>query len=351
MKTEYKHSSPINILENTTRFLVLLVFPVLRALFFSHFDFKVWIKGAWFDIITICLILLMGFIEWFKYVYCLTEDGINIRKGIFIIRKRFIPYKNLSMVSIIKPYYLIPFSAARVTADTNGGFSNISDFEITVNKRELEQFRQSVKCNFSNGNEIKRIYKPQSLHIAVLSLVVSNSIAGVLLMSTFISGLGNVLGTEVRQLLMGTLTDLATKLIVGIPPTAAIIAMFILVGWVVSFLITMISHLRFIVQRQGGNIEIHSGVFTLREYFITVKRINLIEIKQSFLTKLFSLSAVFIHCTGYGKAKDELSVLIPAGIKKQVDSTLKLLLPEIPMCKPTIKPKLKYLSRFLIPPL
>ncbi|MEG0895341.1 MAG: hypothetical protein RSE93_06455, partial [Oscillospiraceae bacterium] len=198
MKTEYKHSSPINILENTTRFLVLLVFPVLRALFFSHFDFKVWIKGAWFDIITICLILLMGFIEWFKYVYCLTEDGINIRKGIFIIRKRFIPYKNLSMVSIIKPYYLIPFSAARVTADTNGGFSNISDFEITVNKRELEQFRQSVKCNFSNGNEIKRIYKPQSLHIAVLSLVVSNSIAGVLLMSTFISGLGNVLGTEVR---------------------------------------------------------------------------------------------------------------------------------------------------------
>lgn len=348
---EYKHSHPVNIFEHTTKFLVLLVFPLLRALFYSGFNLRGWLAGAWFDILTVCLILALGALAWFKYLYILDEDGIRIKKGIFIIRKRFIPYHRLSMVSLVRPFYLAPFFALRVCADTDGGSPRTPDFIITVNVSELDFIKQKVTYPFSKGHEIKRVYRPKNFYIAVLSFVVSNSLAGVLLVSTFISGLGKVLGQEAETLLVGKLTELAQKLAFGLPPIAAIIGIGVLGGWAVSFSINLVRHLRFCVTRQGGSLDITGGLITRREYLVAVKRINLIELRQSLVTKLVGLYTTLIHCNGYGKGKDELSVLMPAGHRKDVMQTIKLLLPEIPVCKPTVRPKIRYLSRFMIPPL
>lgn len=350
-KPHFKHSHPINIFEHTSKFLILLVFPVLRALFYSGWNLKQWLDGAWFDMLTIAVIVLLGLLAWFKYVYYLNDEGIYIKKGIFIIKKRFIPYRRLSLVSLIRPFYLMPFYAVQVRADTDGGNPRTPDFSITIKKSELDDFRNRATAPFLQGGQIKRIYKPKNFYIAVLSFVVSNSLAGVLLMATFISGMGKVLGEEVETLLVGKLAELSQKLAFGIPPIAAYAALVLLGGWGISFLINLIRHLRFEVTRKGGSLAINGGLITRREYLATVKRINLIELRQSFITKILKLYTTLIHCNGYGKGKDELSVLMPAGSRRDVMQNIKLLLPEIPICKPTVRPHIKYLSRFVIPPL
>ena len=130
---------------------------------------------------------------------------------------------------------------------------------------------------------------------------------------------------------MQQLTNLATLLAFGIPPLAAIIAFVILGGWLVSFLMNLVRHLRFSVTRQGGRLSVQSGLFTRREYFIAIKRINLIELRQTLITKLFGFYTAFIHANGYGKKKDELSVLMPASDSLDLAPNMKLLLPEIPV--------------------
>lgn len=348
---KYKHSHPINIFEQTSKFLVLLVFPVLRALFYSGWNFSGWLSGAWFDILIIIVIILMGILGWYKYIYNLSDEGLYIQKGIVIVKKRFIPYRKLSMVSVVEPFYLMPFCAVRITADTDGGNSRSSDFKITIKKSEVAEFKSRVQAPFTNPNDIKRVYKPQNLYIAILSLVVSNSLAGAVLVSTFISGMGKVLGQEAESLLVGKLTELAQKLAFGLPPIAAYTALVVLGGWAISFLINLVHHLRFCVTRKGNNLNINGGLITRREYLVTVKRVNLIELRQSVLTKLVGLYTALIHCSGYGKGKDEHSVLMPAGSRRDILQNIRLILPEMAVEKPTVRPKIKFLSRFMIPPL
>ncbi len=351
---KYQHSHPINIFEHTSRFLILLLFPLLRAvgsIFLSGGSLYAWLQGAWFDILTILLIVGLGFIAWFKYVFYTAEDGIYIKKGILLVKYRFISYRKLTVLSIEKPWYLIPFRAVRLRADTDGGIPTTPDFSITIRKRDLDPLVQKANVPFVNYAEIKRIYLPKNFYIAVLSFVASNSITGVLFMSTFISGAGKVLGEQFEDMMMQQLTVLSELLAFGIPPAAASAAFVILGGWAVSFLLNVIRHLRFSVIRQGGSLHINSGLITRREYWLAVRRINLIELHQTLLTKLFGFYSAFIHCNGYGKGKDELSVLMPAAESAELSQNLELLLPEIPICKPKIRPQKRYLSRFLIPPL
>lgn len=351
---KYRHSHPVNIFEHTSRFLILLFFPLVRALltiFLSGGSLYAWLRGAWFDICTVLLIIGLGFIGWFQYVYSLEDEGIGIKKGIFLVKYRFIPFRKLSVLSIERPYYLLPFGAVRVRADTDGGIPNLPDFAITIRKRELPLLVELANAPFVREAEMKRVYLPKNFTIAILSFVASNTLTGVLFVSTFISGAGKVLGDQFESLMMQQLSELFRVLAFGIPPAAAGVAFIILGGWLVSFVMNLVRHLGFSVTRQAGSLHIRSGVVTRREYWLTVRRINLIELHQTLLTKLFGFYSAFIHCNGYGKEKDELSVLMPSAERSELTQNLTLLLPEIPLCKPKIRPRLRYITRFLIPPL
>lgn len=293
----------------------------------------------------------LGIWAWYKYVYYLDDNGIYIRKGVILPQYRYINYKKLSVVAVERPFYLLPFRAVRISADTDGGSPTVPDFSVTVYKRQVEDFVRRAKTPFVNYSDLKRVYLPKNIHIAILSFITSNSITGVIFAYAFISGTGKVLGGEFESQMMQQLTTLASVLAKGIPPVAAILGFVILGGWLLSFLLNLIRHLRFCVTRQSGSLQIQSGIFTRREYVISVKRINLIELRQTLITKLFGFYTAFIHANGYGKRKDELSVLMPAGEGYDLTRNLDLLLPEIPVSKPTMRPHIRYLSRFLIPPL
>ncbi|MEG0691517.1 MAG: PH domain-containing protein [Oscillospiraceae bacterium] len=346
----YQHSHAINIIEHTSKYLALLVFPAIRALFIGNIGLYAWLQGAWFDILTVMIIILLGFWAWYKYVYKLTDEGIYIKQGIILPKYRYIPYQKLSVVYVERPFYLIPFKAVRINADTDGGYPTTPDFAITVYKRQVEGIVKLVNAPFINQAEIKRVYLPKNFYIAVLSFVASNSLTGVIFASTFISGTGKVLGSEFENQVVEQITSVASFIAVGVPPIAAILGFTILGGWAVSFISNLIRHLRFCATRQSSNLFIQSGLFTRREYYIAVNRINLIELRQTLLTKLFGFYTAFIHSNGYGKRKDELSVLMPSGEGSEIVQNMKLLLPEIPISKPKLKSRLKFLSRFLIPP-
>lgn len=350
---KYRHSHPVNILENTSRFLILLLFPLLRALltiFLSGGSLYAWLKGAWFDIMTLLLIVGLGLIAWFQYGFRLEDDGIRLKKGIFLVKYRFLPYRKLSVLSVERPWYLLLFRAVRVRADTDGGIPTLPDFSITVHKDEIPSLIRLANAPFVNYSEMKRVYLPKNMNIALLSFVASNTLTGVIFVSTFVSGAGKVLGGQFENRLLQQLTALSQTLAFGIPPAAAMLAFVILGGWLVAFVLNLIRHLRFSATRQGGSLNVVSGLITRREYWLAVQRINLIELHQTLLTKLFGFYSAFVHCNGYGKEKDELSVLMPSAESTDLTRNLELLLPEIPLCKPKIRPKIKYLSRFLIPP-
>ncbi len=346
----FKRPHPINIVENTTKYILLLVFPLIRGLLFSHGDFYTWLKGAWFDLLIVALIFAMAVVKWYCIRYNYDETGIYINSGLLITQRCYLPYRKLTMVYTEYPFYFMPIGVMRIRADTDGGFMRSTDFSITISKKNAAEIFLLSQSEFRIEENMKKVYHPQWFYVAILSLITSNTLTGVLFASTFISQCGNLLGKEFEDLLVTKLTDLVRMLAFGLPPAAAVVGYVLLFGWLISFLMTIVRHIKFNVVRQGNNLEIKTGIVTPRSYSIQAGRVNLTEIRQSLLTKLLGFFTVFIHCAGYGKQKNELSVLIPAADKHEARGNLNILLPEIPLIKKKFKPKLRVLSRFLIPP-
>ena len=68
----YHHAHPVDIVLSVSRFLGLLIFPALRALYsllFTMDHLIDWLRGAWFDLIVIFLIVGLGFIRWYGRGY------------------------------------------------------------------------------------------------------------------------------------------------------------------------------------------------------------------------------------------------------------------------------------------
>ncbi len=354
---KHLHAHPINILENTSKYLILLLLPLLRALATSIFVwsqderwFYTWIAGAWFDLMILGIMLGLGIYQWFRYTFSFNDNGIYIQKGIFFLKKRYLAFAKLTAVSFELPWYYRPIKVVHLTADTDGGSSVHPDFSITIHQSIAERILSYSKEPFVQVNQIKRGYIPSNFYVAIFSLLTSNSITGVLYISTAISQVGNIFGQDIGERIVNNFTRIANILAFGLPPAAAILGYTILGCWLISFSINLVKHLRFSVSREGKVVEINAGIFSKRRFSIATERINSLTIRQSLMSKLFGFFSVFIHCTGYGKAKNELSVLMPSGEETELKTNLLMLIPEIPITSRQIKPKLVNLSRFLIPP-
>lgn len=350
------HSHPIYILESTSRYLILLLLPVLRALittilWYQEGSFTAWLSGAWFDLLIVGIILALGIYQWLSYTFCYDRDGIYIYRGIVLRQVRYIAFANLTAVSVEAPWYYLPFGAVHLKADTDGGNPLRSDFSVTTSRDTAESILFYGRLPFTKRHQIKQYYIPSNFYVAVFSLLTSNSLTGVLYVAASISKSGDIFGQDIEDRIVTSFTQIASLLAFGLPPAAAILAYTILGCWLFSFVMNLFNHLRFEAARRGQILEVRAGLLTRRQFSIAVKRINCLLIRQSLLTKAFGFFSVFIQCTGYGKAQNEMSVLVPAGEQRELISNLTMLLPEIPVAKRQIRPKLVNLSRFLIPPL
>lgn len=348
----YHRAHPVDIVLSVPRFLGLLIFPALRALhslLFTANHFIDWLRGAWFDLIVILLIVGLGFFRWYGRGYCLERTGIRYRQGIVFAKTQLVPFEKLSLVTKESLFYLIPLRAVYVCADTDGGGARSYDFSMLLKKDEAQMIVD--RCRIQRKKSMERVYLPKNRNIAILSLIASNSLGGVLFLSTLFSGTGKVLGRSVEREVFDQITNVTQALLRGIPPAAAIIGLTILGGWSVSFLKNLVHNLRFSAARCGAYLRIESGLFSRRLYDLTVARINLIEIQQNLFTKAWGLYTVFLHANGYGKKKDELSVLMPSCDRRSFCDNLRLLLPEFSRCKPTVRPRTRYLRRFLFAPI
>lgn len=342
---------PINILENTSRYLILLLLPLLRALLRSGDGFYVWLRGAWFDLCIVGLILALGIYRWYVYQFSFDREGIYIYKGVFFRQNRYLAFQDLTALSVQEPWYYLPIKAVRLNADTDGGSTRSADFTITLRKSIADRIFLTAKRPFTKSDDLKRYYIPGNLYIALFSLLTSNSITGAIYVSTSVSQIGDIFGQDIEDLIVTSFTRLVNLLAFGLPPAAAIVGYVIFGCWFFSFVMNLVKHLRFEAARRGKTLEVSAGLFTRRRITIAVQRINYLLIRQSLLSKLFGFFSVFIQCTGYGKLKNEMSVLMPSGEFGELGANLTMLLPEIPLTKRQIKPKLINLSRFLIPPL
>ena len=348
----YRHAHPITILNNLSKVLYLLIIPFLRGMLLTlkGEGFAAWVEGAWFDILVVLMIAGISAIRWRLLLYRFDSTGLYLKQGLLVRRDCFISIDNISTMSMERAFFLKPFRAVAIRADTNGGSRRKFDFEIVAYKNDALAAIEARRQNYSSRQNLTKVFKPHSLYIAALSAFLSNSFAGVLFASAFISRAGTVLGEKLEGRIIGMLTQFSGTAVKGVPPIAAVVAIVILAGWFIGFIQNLIRLTHFKITRTKKALTVESGILTNRTYSMLIDKINYLDIRQSLMTKLLRIYLVFIHCTGYGKGKNEVSSLIPSAARKSLVATLTLLLPEIRPHTRVLKPKKNVLFRYISGP-
>ncbi len=355
-KGNFIRQHPLAIVDGVKKYIILLLLPLLRSLTLFFDDFYTWFSGVWMDGLTLAAIILFGFLQWYFVRIFPERDRIEKASGILVQRKLLIPFSNISSFTIEHTWYLKPFGAVRVRIETDAGYDGAPDLKailwkqdaVSLEKRLSVQLKDTVK---EKDEAFKRIYEPRGWYIAILSFITSDSFTGALFAATFISQSGKILGEEAEDRLITSLTHLMQLAASWLPPVAAVIAGVFLGGWLIDFVLTLIRHLGFQAQRQGGELAIRCGIVTRREYTLSVDKVNYLRLRQSFVTKVFGYYAGMVGCTGYGKEKNEQSVLLPAVGEEDLRKSLTLIFPELRPVENKWHPPLRTLWRIIWPPL
>lgn len=318
------HEHPLKILKYSAKNIWLLIFPLLRGIKAYRLDVNrlyEWVKGSWFDILIITVILLFGYIRWKFSLITVTKYSIVHRQGIIFKIKTDIPIKNLSSVTIEHPFHLRIFGAVKFYADTRSGTTPSNDMHLLLKNKTITEIMKKIP-SVSQYNSIKYSHKPKLYLILIFSALFSSSLSGIIYIGTFFFQ-----GGEIAKDIILTSIDIISAetskfIISAVPPVIWGIIIFMLSTWIISFIINLIKYSGFSIRHDSGIIEIKFGYFTKRHFNISMKKINYIDIRQNVIMKLFRVMSINISCSGYGSNTKNLPVLVPIITKRTLNENL-----------------------------
>lgn len=361
-----RRTHPISIIFYLYRFLYLLVIPLIRGIAVAFRGGLLdWLSGAWLDLIILALIFTLAHQKWLRFKYDLDNSMLYYTFGIFVHQQGVIPLARVCTLATQQHFWLRPLRVVKVRVDTIVGSKGQADLELYLHKAEAERFlllhRRSAQ---DAGEPVIAEARPRLSELLFLSLFTSNSLIGIVFISTFISQAGQLFGRYLADLLTYYFGELARHLTNGlaplmaiftiifqIPPIATGIALVLLGGWLIAFTLNLLQTKNLHVRRTPCSLLVSGGLLTKKEYSIPIGQIQFIDVRQSLLTRLIKLYSVFLNATGMDKERSDISAIIPFSTKSRCHKQLTELLPEYSPTPRILKPNAGAIMKFIIMPL
>lgn len=320
----------------TTKYFWLLIIPVLRSLhtiFKEGADLMEWLEGAYLDLLVLGVIFGFAYLRWSCVSFEFDEDDITLKKGLFIRTTEKVFHRQISTVSINQGIFYYMLGACTVQISTNAGVMDKADVSIVMKKSDADEFYKCVKA--SRVKSLNYSVSSNKLRLFIFSFMFSSSLSGIVLFVALLLEAGSVIDRKQEaELLLNTFTDAVDRAAVYVPPILAAAAIVISATWLISFVSNIFSFWNHILTKCKDSVYVNSGLIAKRRSIISLDKINFIDFRQNLLARIFKVSSLSVHATGFGnRGRNELSVIMPITTKKELDSTLKEVFPEYPPIK------------------
>lgn len=321
------HEHPIKILKYSAKNIWLLIFPLLRGIksfrLSSDFFYN-WVRGAWFDILIVGLIVIFGMLRWRCSEITIGDSSITHINGLFFKVKTVIPYRNISSLTFERPFYLSPFRAVKFRCDTSSGIFSSADMKLTINERLCSVIRENMP-DISGRNSSDAAPESTALSVILFSMFFSSGLSGAVYMAAFFFKGGDIarkiIGEYLKRISVGT-EKVAGSHLLKISDAAFGIGVFFIGAWLISFIINIQRYARFKVAMDDKCLKLSYGAITRRDYRIMSAHINYTDLRQNLIMKLFRAITVHISCSGYGDGRRSLPVLLPVKSEKNMSREL-----------------------------
>ncbi len=350
-----RHQHKIAVLKYTKGNFWLLLLPLIRGLVSMKFDFYHWIKGAYLDIIVILFIFGMAYLRWYFIKFEIKEKEIYVKQGLLFRSEFSFPYSAISCAVCCSPFVFRPFKAVKIALDSDSHpmskKRNKADLTLIVAETDYLQLYNKIPTESTN---LKVGYQASKKDLIIFSLLFSSTLSGIIFMGTFFIQGSKLVGERLEQEIFSAVSNVteAVKIVAKeATPFSVALTMVIGVGWLLSFLINLLRHIKFAIHRRGENIVVENGHFSHWKYYVNYSKINYADLRQNLLMKAAKIMSVHVSCTGYGKGRNEIPVFVPVTTRQRVMSTMEMMLPDFTLSNITLKPKPTYVMAYIWLPL
>ena len=336
----YGRQHLLRLFSYTTRYFWLLLIPLARSFYSLSFEIdalRVWLRGAWLDLLVLAAIICFAWIRWLSVWFSFDDEKIVLKKGIYIYSEDTVYYSNITTLSIKQGFLYRLLGACTVYIATNAGVFDRADVTITMRRADADRFYSAVKG--SREKSLNYSISPNKLRLILFSLLFSSALSGVLIIVALLLETGEVFDRQIEaRILLDTLTEAVNRVAIYLPPIISLIIIVLVGAWAMSFINNLFIYWGFVLTKCSDSLYVKSGLFARNRHIMLRSKINYIDIKQSFLSKVFNVSSLHVSCSGYGtKSRNETSVVLPITTRKEVNGAIKEVFPEYPHPKVEIK--------------
>lgn len=334
---------PVTIIQKMYKRMALLLIPTVRGAYYILIrepeSFRAWLSGVWLDVFLLVFLIGISVCNWRAVKYKAGPDSILLKKGVFYKSEKVIRRRSITSITCHRPILYRLLKAEAIYIDTEGGYKNRADMNVTINSKDREKFFSMPR--------FAKTYRPKHYEILFLSLCVTDTVASTIYTVLLVNRAGKIIGRNIL-----------TEFIGIIAKAAGYLALAVLVIQLLGILRNFLYYSEFAVHRSEDSLYFENGFFSKTKSICRVSAVNYVDRRQNLISSLFGLDMAFIQCTGYGKARKKEALLVPAGTERSVDGCIKLLLPEFHRAPPgagveihSLKPSPKSFMRYIRTPL
>lgn len=335
-----------------------MIVPIL-ILFFANGSYDMG-TGKWYwDYLNFMIfgllflsLLVTGIIKWKRFEYWFEEDELRIEYGLFVKKKRYIPFDRIHSLDYTEGILHRFFKLVKVSVETAGGSASLkSEAELTaITKEAADQIE--IQMADAKLRKSTLVADEEELEDALelteepeLKLVFAMGGKDLLILATTSGGIGLILSgallflTQFSDVLpMDRMYEEVSGIIkYGLLIVAAVLLLAFLVVWAISVVMTFVSYYGFSVVVDKEDIVITRGLIEKKRATVPLNRVQSVRVIENPFRQLFGYANVVIDNAGGGLGDGARINLFPLVKKKDVNGPLKELFPDLIVDEPVGK--------------
>ncbi|MCM3745001.1 PH domain-containing protein [Sporosarcina luteola] len=306
--------------------------------------------------VLIISLFVSGIIKWKRFEYWFEDDELRIESGLFVKKKRYIPFDRIQSLDYTEGIFHRPFGLVKVKVETAGS-SNAKQAEGELTaitkaaaKRVETELAEAKKRQKGMSAEEIGMDTPLVAPMEEMPIKEESNFRKVFLMSskdllvlaTTSGGVGVILsGAAIFLSQFGELLpfewmfeEISSFIKFGVLIVAIAVFLGLLGVWILSVGMTLLSHYNFTVEMNEEDIVITRGLLEKKKVTVPLKRIQSVVVVENPIRKLFGYATVSIHSAGGGIGQNSKINLFPIVKRDRVLLYLEDVFPDLHLEEP-----------------
>jgi len=307
--------------------------------------------------VLIVSLAVAGIVKWKRFEYWFEDDELRIESGLFVKKKRYIPFDRIQSLDYTEGIFHRPFGLVKVKVETAGSSSaKQAEGELTAITKEAakrveiemaeakkrQREKPAAEAETADVLELEEIPEVEEKSFRKIFTMTTKDL---LVLATTSGGVGVILsGAAIFLSQFGDLIpyewmfeEISAFIKFGVLVVAISVFLGLLGVWLLSVGMTLLSHFNFTVEMNEEDIVITRGLLEKKKVTVPLKRIQSVVVVENPFRKLFGYSSVAIHSAGGGIGQSSKINLLPIVKRGLVESYLEDIFPDLSLEEPTKK--------------